>query len=104
MPEKAVTERCRRYMRNGEPTQLSERINDTDFSIITQYQLEYREFVQYNTLATNIGQAHRLNWIMQVSLLKTLANKHKSTTTKLAKQYVKTIITANGPKRVLQAK
>ena len=44
-------------MRRGKPIRLTARRQETDFSIVTQYQAEYRGLVQYYLLAFNV---HRL--------------------------------------------
>jgi hypothetical protein len=43
-----------------------------------------------------------LHWIMETSLLKTLAGKHRSTVTKMARTYKATIETPDGPRACLQ--
>jgi hypothetical protein len=47
VPVDVIREKCSRYMRRGKPIHRPERLNDTDFSIIAQYQAEYRGVVQY---------------------------------------------------------
>src|SRR5260370_34339971 len=47
VPQRFVEERCARYMRNGKPIHRPDRMRDEDFSIVAQYQAEYRRYVQY---------------------------------------------------------
>ena len=44
-------------MRNGKPSHRPERLYNDDYSIVAQYQAEYRGFVQYYLMGFN---AHRL--------------------------------------------
>lgn len=57
VPVGVIKAKCSQYMQRGKPTQLAARLQDTDFSIISQYQAEYRGLVQYYLLAFNV---HRL--------------------------------------------
>ena len=50
---------------------------EDDFSIVSQYQSEYRGIVQYYLLAPNVARFYRLYFVMEQSLLKTLAGKHQ---------------------------
>ena len=79
MPPSFVAERSRFYTRDGKPIHRTERTHDSDYSIVCGYQSEYRGFVQYYQLATNVAWLNRLCWVMRTSLLKTLARKHGST-------------------------
>ena len=51
---------------------------DSDYSIVSKYQSEYRGVVQYYLFAHNVGWFSTLHWVAETSLLKTLAGKHKS--------------------------
>ena len=62
-------------------------MNLDDHLIISTYGAEYRGFVQYYLLAGDVWRLHRLHWVMQTSMLKTLAAKHRSTVTKMARTY-----------------
>jgi hypothetical protein len=63
---------------------------------VGRYGSELRGYVNYYTLAHNVGKLYRLKWAMETSMLKTLANKHKSTVTKMARKYRTSIATATG--------
>jgi hypothetical protein len=102
MPKSFVNDRARFYMQNGKPIHRKERTHETDYSILCQYQSEYRGYVQYFKLAENICHLNRLFWIMQVSLLKTLAHKHKSSVNKMAKKLKVTTATPDGPRKCLE--
>jgi group II intron reverse transcriptase/maturase len=51
VPEEAITRRCAPYMRQGKPWHRPQMLSDRDYSIISQYQAEYRGVVQYYLLA-----------------------------------------------------
>lgn len=86
-----------KYTRNGKPIHRGELIQNSDYDIVVRYQSEYRGYVQYYQLAKNLHQMTKLRWVMETSMLKTLANKHKSTVEKMVNHYQCTIETENGP-------
>jgi group II intron reverse transcriptase/maturase len=96
IPPDVIREDCNRYKRNGEPIHRTELLGDDDFSIVARYGAEYRGVVQYYALARNIAWMRTLNWVMMTSLLKTLASKHNSTATKMARKYASTTVTPEG--------
>lgn len=96
-----IKEKCSQYMQRGKPTQLAARMQDTDFSIVTQYQAEFRGFAQYYLLAFNVHRLWRLRWVMEVSLVKTLADKFRTTASRIYQKYRRTIPTPNGTQKVL---
>jgi group II intron reverse transcriptase/maturase len=99
VPQRFVDERSARYMRNGKPIHRPERASNEDFSIIADYQAEYRGYVQYYSLAVNIAKLNKLRWIMWSSLLKTLANKYKTTVRKIGKRYIKPVKFPHGTRK-----
>jgi hypothetical protein len=104
MPASFVAERSRFYMRDGKPIHRMERTHDSDYSIVCQYQAEYRGFVQYYQLAANITWLSRLYWIMQTSLLKTLAHKHRTSVAKMAQRLRAKVATPYGPRTCLEVR
>ena len=55
-------------------------------------------------MAVDIGRFTRLHWVMQTSLLKTLAGKYHSTVVKMSRKYMTTIDTPHGPRKCLEAR
>ena len=102
VPDEAITRRCVPYMRHGKPWHRSQMLSDQDYSILSQYQAEYRGVVQYYLLAANVCHLNRLHWVMETSLLKTLAGKHRSSVAKMARKYKTTIDTPHGPRVCFQ--
>ncbi|HEX2713766.1 MAG TPA: group II intron reverse transcriptase/maturase, partial [Candidatus Acidoferrales bacterium] len=81
VPWAVIRSICSRYERGGKPDSRVQFIDDDDFSIIGRFGAELRGYVNYYLLAHNVGKLYRLKWTMETSMLKTLANKHKSTVT-----------------------
>ncbi len=101
VPRDAITRRCAYYMRRGKPWHRPQMLSDHDYSIISQYQAEYRGVVQYYLLAADVCRLAKLHWVMQTSLLKTLAGKYHSSVSKMAGKYKTTIDTPVGPRAAL---
>jgi hypothetical protein len=49
-----------------------------------------------------VGWFNKLHWVAQTSVLKTLAGKHRSTVTKMARKHKTTVETEHGPRKCLQ--
>ncbi len=94
---------CARYMRHGKPIHRPEIAADSDYDIVQQYQWYYAGLVNYYLLAQNLGSMGKVHWIMQSSLLRTLANKHKTSVGKLWTKHKATVQTPYGPRRCIQA-
>lgn len=91
VPPDVITKKCQPYLRNGKPIHRPEFQINSDYSIIADYQMTYRGIVQYYQLATNVCHLGKLRWVMEVSLLKTLAAKHKIRVTKAITKYRATV-------------
>lgn len=102
LPKDTLKDLCARYKRNGKPIHRGELTLNSDYDIVARYQSEYRGYVQYYALAQNLHTMNELRWVMKTSLLKTLANKYKSTVTKMAKRYAATTQTKYGLMKVLK--
>ncbi|MGA2013948.1 MAG: reverse transcriptase domain-containing protein [Solirubrobacteraceae bacterium] len=102
VPMDVIRAKCSRYTKRGQPASRTEMMNEGDHVIINRYGAEYRGIVQYYLLAGDVYRLDRLHWVMQTSLLKTLAGKYDSTVTKMAGRYKATIETAHGPHKCLQ--
>jgi group II intron reverse transcriptase/maturase len=87
MPKDTLEEKCKRYMKEGKAVHRKELEQVKDYEIILTYQLEYRGIVEYYRLAHNIKQLEKLKWIMEYSLAKTLASKHRMTVSKVYENY-----------------
>lgn len=103
VPKTAIRERCARYTRGGKPAIRGPMLHDEDFTIVEKYGSEYRGIVQYYLLAQDVHSLNGLHWVMETSMLKTLAAKHKSTVTAMARKYKTVIDTPDGPRTCFQA-
>ena len=99
IPREVSEDRCKRYMEDGKPVKRPELIRDSDFDIVSLYGAEFRGFVQYYLLAHNVHSLNKLQWVMETSLLKTLANKYKSRITRMARKYKSKTNTPEGPRK-----
>ena len=102
VPKDVIRQRCARYMSKGKPAQRGPLLHDSDFTIVAKYQAEHRGLVQYYLLAQDVFRLERLRWVMETSMLKTLAGKHKSTVTKMAAKYKTVIDTPDGKRTCFQ--
>jgi len=102
VPDEKMKDKVRQYKKSGKPTHRKERTINSDFDIIAQYQSEFRGFAQYYLLAYNAHQLHGLKRTMELSLARTLANKLKTTVSKIFKSYKTTRETDEQSYKVLQ--
>jgi len=96
VPLDKIADKCARYMAHGKAVHRPERRNDSDYSIIAQYQTEYSGVVQYYLLAHNVASLHHYQYIMQTSLVKTLAAKHKMSVSQAMAKYHASVPRAAG--------
>ena len=87
VPNDVVTAKQAPYRRHGTPWHRPHLLNLDDLQIISIYGAEYRGIVQYYLLAGNVFRLHRLRRAAELSMLKTLAAKHRSTVAKTARKY-----------------
>ncbi len=90
IPHEVITENIRKYTHKGKVSHNLKLLHDSDYDIVNHYQAEYRGVVNYYSMAHNIDKLSKVKWVFRTSLLKTLANKHKSSIAKMAKKYANT--------------
>jgi hypothetical protein len=56
VPRAVLHTHCAKYKRAGKPRHLMPRVHDSAYSIVAQYQTEYRGVVQYYRMAYNLHQ------------------------------------------------
>jgi hypothetical protein len=78
-------------------------MNMDDYTIVSIFGAEYRGLAQYYLLASDVYRLNRLNWVMETSLLKTLAGKHRSTVSKTAAKYKAKVETPYGLRTCFEA-
>ena len=103
VPREVIKAKCALYTKLGKPERRPELLNLSDHAIISTYGAEYRGLVQYYLLAGDVWRLNRLHWVMLTSMLKTLAAKHRSRVTAMARKYQATTDTPYGPRRCFQA-
>ena len=104
VPASVVKAKSAPYLSRGKPACRNPMVNDTDYDIMARYGAEYRGIVQYYLLAGDVFRLHRLRWVMETSMLKTLARKHRSSVTKMAARHKAKIVTPHGPRTRFEAK
>ncbi len=102
VPRAVVLDKCNRYKRRNKAIHRAELLNESDYTIVTTYQLEYQGIANYYRLAYNLHTLHQLRWIMEQSLTKTLAHKHKRSVHKIYEQYKATLSVAGRTYQGLQ--
>ncbi len=102
IPKDVLRKKRERYLRDGKIVHRTELTNDSEYESILRYQLEYRGLVEYYGLAQNIASLSYLGYTMETSLLKTLANKNRTTLAKTRNRLKAVTRTPHGPRKCLQ--
>jgi group II intron reverse transcriptase/maturase len=102
VPGDVVRTKWAPYLNGGKPIHRKERTNDSLFSIVAQFQQEFRGIAEYYRLAYNLHLLNRLKWTMQRSLTQTLAYKLRISTKRVYRKFQTTIETDEGPRKVLR--
>ncbi len=102
VPKDILKAKMERYMKKGKAAHRGALEIENDYTIITAYQLEFRGIANYYRLAYNLHSLSRLKRVMEISLTKTLALKHKMSVSKVYEKY-RTKLLVNGKEyKVLQ--
>jgi group II intron reverse transcriptase/maturase len=104
VPATVIKAKCAPYLACGYPAPRHELVNDNDHTIVATFGAEYGGIVQYYLLAGDVYRLNRLHWVMQTALLRTLAVKHGSTLSKMARKYKATVGTPEGPRKCIEAR
>ena len=104
VPKTVITAKCAPYLRRGKPASRPALKDRDDHAIISTYGAEYRGLVQYYLLAGDVWRLNRLEWVAKTSMLKTLAHRHRTTVTKIARKHAAVIATPHGPRRCFEAR
>jgi hypothetical protein len=88
MPRKVVLKYRKRYSKNGKVTHRAELLSDKVYTTFQRYQGILMGVYNYWCMASNVGKRmSRIKWILQTSLLRTLASKFKTKMRKIIKKY-----------------
>jgi group II intron reverse transcriptase/maturase len=104
VPASVVKAKSAPYLSGGKPQCRNPMIKETDHTIVGRFGAEYRGIVQYYLLAGDVHRLHRLRWVMETSMLKTLACKHRSSVAKMAARHKAKILTPHGPRTCFEAR
>jgi group II intron reverse transcriptase/maturase len=102
LPPRTLMEKASEYKKGGKPFQRPELVKDDDFTTIARYGSEFRGFVQYYKLAQNLCWCAYLKRVMQLSLFRTLASKHKTSVNAIALKYDATVLMPQGPRKCVR--
>ena len=97
IPHQVIEDKIARYTLKGRPIHRAEMIEESDLAIVDRYGREFRGYVEFYSHARNLTKLQRVRWVMQNSMLRTLALKHKSTVLKMANRYADRAMTKDGP-------
>ena len=103
MPPAVIKAKCAPYFQHGKPERRTGLLNFDDALIISTYGAEYRGIVQYYLLASDVWKLNRLEWAAKTSMLKTLAAKHRSRVSHMARKYQATVDTPHGKRNCFEA-
>ncbi|MFD5430253.1 reverse transcriptase/maturase family protein [Streptomyces sp. NPDC127084] len=92
VPRDVIKAKCAPYLFRGKPARRNALINSDDHAIVATYGAVYR------------GHCPVLRWVMETSMLKTLAAKHRSTVSKMASKHKARVDSPNGPRVCFEAR
>lgn len=87
VPRHKIDKMMERFMKANNTADLPYIAENSDAEIVRAYQTRYRGFAQYYRFAYNRSQISRLKQVMEQSLVKTLARKHKTQVRKMYRKY-----------------
>jgi group II intron reverse transcriptase/maturase len=102
VPRDVVKAKCAPHLKLGKPEMRPWLVNEDDHTIVSAYGAEYRGPVSYYLLAGDVWRRNRVRWVMETSMLKTLACKHRSSVAKMVARYRATVSTPHGPRACMQ--
>jgi Type II intron maturase len=103
VPATVVKAKSALYLARGRPACRNPLIREDDYTIVGKFGAEYRGIVQYYLLAGDVQRLHRLRWVMETSMLKTLARKHRSSVSKMAAKHKAKVATPYGQRTCFEA-
>jgi group II intron reverse transcriptase/maturase len=103
VPRDVIKAKTLPYLKRGKPAHQGVWIKEADHTIVATYGSIYRGIVQYYLLAGNVFRLNRLRWVMETSMLRTLAAKHNSSVSKMAKKHKAKIVTPEGIRTCFEA-
>jgi len=103
VPRQVIKAKSAPYLQRGQPARHDPLVSADDYTIVATFGARYRGIVQYYLLAGDVYRLSHLRWVMETSMLKTLAGKHHSTVGKMAARYKAKIDTPYGKRACFEA-
>jgi len=75
------------HSRQGKVKHRAELVNSSDYEIVSHYRLEYLGLLNYYQYAHNVARLNSVKYYMEMSMMKTLAHKHKTSVSKLYRKH-----------------
>jgi hypothetical protein len=92
VPQDVVQKWVDRYSQGGKPKRRAELLDNSDYDIVMTYGLELRGLANYYALAYDVGpRVGKVKYVMTVSLVATLANKHRLSRREVYRKYRRTL-------------
>ena len=89
VPLKSLSQKLKKYMAKGQPAGVGGLVNQPVDHIIDHYNSVIRGWYNYFQLAENVGRLNYARYVLQYSLVKTLAHKERTTIYKIFRKYGK---------------
>jgi group II intron reverse transcriptase/maturase len=87
VPRDVLMSKSKRYQRRGKAIHRMELVNESDYTIVTIYQSAFRGLANFYRLAYNMQTLQYVKRVMEQSLTKTLARKHKVSVRRIRARY-----------------
>jgi group II intron reverse transcriptase/maturase len=104
VPPDVVNAKCAPYLKHGKPWKRPGLLKLDDYGIINLYGAEYRGIVNYYLLAHNVASLGKLQRTAELSMLGTIADKHRITVSQAARRHKAKAETAYGLRSCYEAK
>ena len=84
VPQQVEANVKKRFCKNGKPVHFGGWTAYSDFEIVNRYQAVLRGLYNYYAMGVNVSRRMgNIKWVLEQSLVKTLANKHKTSYAKI---------------------
>ena len=103
VPAAVIKAKCAPYLAHGQPERRTALINLSDLLYHQHLRRRVPGHHRVRPPACDVFRLNRLEWVASTSMLKTLAAKHGSTVTKMARKYKAKIATPHGPRTCFEA-
>jgi group II intron reverse transcriptase/maturase len=88
VPPKVIRKYMDKYTEGGVIIHRTELLSETEYTIVSRYQSVLRGIYNFYCMANNVsGRMHRIKWILETSLTKTLATKAKVKVRRIYRKY-----------------